>query len=101
MSSVSTDAEVLETLAEKSPLAIALLNLRKSKKLLSTYVEKMIQHIDVDGRLRTGFSLHTTTSGRLSSSGTLNLQQLPRDNPLIKGCIKPRAGYKIVALDRP
>lgn len=96
---ISTDAEVLETLAEKSPLAIALLNLRKSKKLLSTYVEKMIQHIDVDGRLRTGFSLHTTTSGRLSSSGTLNLQQLPRDNPLIKGCIKPRAGYRIVAGD--
>lgn len=96
---LSTDAEVLEQLAEKSPLAIALLNLRKSKKLLSTYVEKMIQHIDVDGRLRTGFSLHTTTSGRLSSSGTLNLQQLPRDNPLIKGCIKPRDGYKIVAGD--
>lgn len=96
---ISTDAEVLEQLAEKSTLAVALLNLRKSKKLLSTYVEKMIQHIDVDGRLRTGFSLHTTTSGRLSSSGTLNLQQLPRDNPLIKGCIKPRAGYKILALD--
>lgn len=97
---LSTDAEVLEQLAEKSPLAIALLNLRKSKKLLSTYVEKMIQHIDIDGRLRTGFNLHTTTSGRLSSSGNLNLQQLPRDNPLIKGCIKPRDGYKIVALDK-
>ena len=97
---ISTDAEVLETLAEKSPLAIALLNLRKSKKLLSTYVEKMIQHIDVDGRLRTGFSLHTTTSGRLSSSGTLNLQQLPsRGSSLIKGCIKARPGYKIVAVD--
>lgn len=97
---LSTDAEVLEHLSEKSPLAIALLNLRKSKKLLSTYVEKMIQHIDTDGRLRTGFSLHTTTSGRLSCSGTINLQQLPRENPLIKGCIKPRDGYKIVALDK-
>jgi len=55
--------------------------------------------LDRDSRLRTGFNLHTTTSGRLSSSGKLNMQQLPRDNPAVKGCIKARPGYKIVAMD--
>jgi DNA polymerase I-like protein with 3'-5' exonuclease and polymerase domains len=53
----------------------------------------------MDSRLRTGFNLHGTTSGRLSSSGKLNMQQLPRDNPTVKGCIKARPGYKIVAMD--
>ena len=27
------------------------------------------------------------------------MQQLPRDNPTVKGCIKAREGYKIVAMD--
>jgi DNA polymerase I-like protein with 3'-5' exonuclease and polymerase domains len=43
--------------------------------------------------------LHGTTSGRLSSSGKLNMQQLPRDNPIVKGCIKAAPGNKIVAMD--
>ena len=50
-------------------------------------------------RLRTGFNLHGTTSGRLSSSGKLNMQQLPRDNPAVKGCIKAAAGSKMVTMD--
>ena len=98
---ISTDAEVLEQLSEKSQLARVILNIRKSTKLLNTFVEKMIDHTDNDGRLRTGFNATSTTSGRLSSSGTLNLQQLPsRGSSLIKGCIKARPGYKIVALDK-
>ena len=48
---------------------------------------------------RTGFNLHSTTSGRLSSSGKLNMQQLPRDNPIVKGCIRAAEGHKIVAMD--
>lgn len=35
----------------------------------------------------------------MSSSGKLNMQQLPRDNPAVKGCIKARPGYKIVSMD--
>ena len=49
--------------------------------------------------LRTNFNLHGTTSGRLSSSGKLNMQQLPRDNPIVKGCMKAKDGNKIVAMD--
>jgi len=35
----------------------------------------------------------------LSSSGKFNAQQIPRDNPIIKGCIKAPTGYKIVSQD--
>ena len=55
--------------------------------------------MDRDSRLRTSFNIHGTTSGRLSSSGKLNMQQLPRDNPAVKGCIKAAEGNKIVAMD--
>jgi DNA polymerase I-like protein with 3'-5' exonuclease and polymerase domains len=97
----STNAEALEKLAkdQDSKIAKAILEYRKYTKLLNTYIEKALDHIDLDGCLRTGFHLHTTTSGRLSSSGTLNLQQLPRDDALVKGCIKAREGYRIVAVD--
>lgn len=95
----STNAEVLEILAAEHPVPSAILKLRKLSKIRNTYISKIIPNLDADGRLRTGFNLHMTTSGRLSSSGKLNMQQLPRDNPLVKGCIKARPGYKIVAMD--
>jgi len=95
----STDAEVLAELAELHPIPQFILDLRKSMKIKNTYIDKIIPQLDSDSRLRTGFNLHTTTSGRLSSSGKLNMQQLPRDNPAVKGCIKARPGYKIVAMD--
>jgi len=95
----STDAEVLKTLGELHPLPKHILEIRKSGKIKNTYLDKILPQLDRDSRLRTGFSLHTTTSGRLSSSGKLNMQQLPRDNPAVKGCIKAREGYKIVSMD--
>lgn len=96
---ISTDAEVLEKLSHQHPIAKTLLELRKTSKLISTYVEKILDNIDKDGCVRTGFHLHTTTSGRLSSSGKLNLQQLPRDESIIKGCIVAPPGYRVVSWD--
>lgn len=95
---ISTDAEVLAWLADQHPLPKYILDVRKSSKIKNTYVDKIIPQLDRDKMLRTGFSLHTTTSGRLSSSGKLNMQQLPRDNPAVKGCIRSD-GYKIVSVD--
>jgi DNA polymerase I-like protein with 3'-5' exonuclease and polymerase domains len=95
----STDSEVLEQLADKHPIPKHILSIRKSGKIKNTYLDKIIPQLDKDERLRTNFNLHSTTSGRLSSSGKLNMQQLPRDNPAVKGCIKARPGYKIVSMD--
>lgn len=96
---ISTDAEVLQELADQHPLAKVLLDIRKTKKLISTYIEKILKSIDADGRIRTGFHMQTTTSGRLSSSGKLNLQQLPRDESIIKGCVVAPPGYRIISWD--
>ena len=95
----STDAEVLGKLAEEHPVPQLILDIRQKVKIKSTYLDKIIPALDRDERLRTGFNLHGTTSGRLSSSGKMNMQQIPRDNPIVKGCIRAKPGKKIVAMD--
>ena len=95
----STDAESLQKLAEDHEIPALILEVRQKVKIKTTYLDKIIPNLDMDGRLRTNFNLHGTTSGRLSSSGKLNMQQLPRDNPTVKGCIKAKDGNVIVAMD--
>ena len=95
----STDAEVLGQLADDHAVPKHILEIRQKNKIKTTYLDKIIPNLDRDSRLRTGFNLHSTTSGRLSSSGKLNMQQLPRDNPTVKGCIKAKEGHKIVSMD--
>lgn len=96
---ISTDAEVLAQLAEEHELPGAILKVRQLSKIQNTYISKILPELDKDGRIRTNFNLIFTTSGRLSSSGKFNAQQIPRDNPIIKGCIRAPAGYKIVSQD--
>ena len=95
----STDKEVLSELAQEHEIPGLILEIRQRSKIKNTYLDKIIPALDRDSRLRTNFNLHSTTSGRLSSSGKLNMQQLPRDNPAVKGSIKARPGYKIVSMD--
>lgn len=98
----STNAESLEKIAEQHPIAKTILEIRKLTKILNTYAVKLLKNIDSDGRLRTNFNLTTTTSGRLSSSGAFNAQQIPREGIgkyIVKGALKARPGYKIVSQD--
>ena len=95
----STDAEVLGKLAEVHEIPKLVLDIRQKVKIKSTYLDKIYPQLDRDSRLRTNFNLHGTTSGRLSSSGKMNMQQIPRDNPIVKGCIKEKEVNKIVAMD--
>ena len=96
---ISTDAEVLEQLSEEHPLPAAILKVRQLGKMKNTYISKILPELDKDERIRTNFNLIFTTSGRLSSSGKFNAQQIPRDDPIIKGCIHAPRGYKIVSQD--
>ena len=95
----STDAEVLGRLADQHPVPNLILDIRQKSKIKNTYLDKIIPQLDRDSRLRTNFNIHSTTSGRLSSSGKLNMQQIPRDNPIVKGCIRAKEGNQIVAMD--
>lgn len=96
---ISTDAEVLEELSKEHPLPAAILKVRKLIKIKNTYISKIIPELDADGRIRTNFNHSFTTSGRLSSSGKLNAQQFPRDNAIVKACIKAPPGYVIINQD--
>lgn len=96
---ISTDAEVLQELSEQHPLPAAILKVRQLGKIQNTYISKILPELDKDERIRTNFNLTFTTSGRLSSSGKFNAQQIPRDDPVIKACIKAPVGYKIVSQD--
>lgn len=96
----STDKFVLEELAGLHPVPNIINNIRKKVKMQSTYITKILKGLDTDGRLRTGFHLHTVTSGRLSSSGKLNMQQLPRDDKTVKKCIRSnKENYVIFSQD--
>lgn len=96
---ISTDAEVLEELSKEHSLPAAILKVRKLIKIKNTYISKIIPELDADGKIRTNFNLSFTTSGRLSSSGKLNAQQFPRDNAIVKACIKAPDGYVIINQD--
>lgn len=98
----STDSEVLEELSGQHPIVDAIITLRQLGKIKGTYIDKIILELDRDKRLRTGFNLTSTTSGRLSSSGKFNAQQIPRDEMRVKGAIKGYGKYsdwKIVSQD--
>lgn len=96
---LSTGAAVIDVLAEMHPLPKIVQDIMGLKKIKSTYLEKFVSGADRDGRLRTGFNLHTVSSGRLSSSGKINAQQLPRKDKRPKKCIEARKGFKIVSQD--
>lgn len=78
----SVDAGTIRKLINLFPddkFLLCLSELRQVKKLLSTYVNPIINKTDTDGRLRCTFLVHGTETGRLSSSGP-NLQNIPQSS---------------------
>jgi DNA polymerase-1 len=73
----STDAAVLEQLADEHPIINLILQYRQIGKLKNTYVDKLGQLINpATGRVHTSFNQTVTATGRLSSSDP-NLQNIP------------------------
>jgi DNA polymerase-1 len=99
----STDKETLELLVALgcAPLE-PLLDGRKVKKLLSTYVEAMLRLApQYGGRIHTGFNQIGAVTGRLSSSNP-NLQNVPARTELgqaLRRAFVAGPGRKIIDLD--
>ncbi len=72
----STNAEILEALADKHPIIPCILEYRKVAKLKSTYVDGLLKVIAADGRIHSHFNQTDTRTGRLSSTEP-NLQNIP------------------------
>jgi DNA polymerase-1 len=100
----STSNDVLEELAnEGSKIAKKLMENRHLSKLLSTYIEVLLQKASEskDGRVRTTFSSTSTLTGRLNSKNP-NLQNLPAKTEIgakIKECFTGEAGKVLISFD--
>ncbi len=97
----STDASVLEKLAESHPIVSHLLQYRELEKLRSTYVDGYLPLITGEGRLHTSFNQMAATTGRLSSD-TPNLQNIPvrsDTGKTVRRAFIPRPGWTFLVAD--
>jgi len=72
----STSIEVLNAIKDKHEIVEYIIRYRKIAKLLSTYLDGMINYVSSQGKIHTTFMQRTTSTGRLSSREP-NLQNLP------------------------
>jgi DNA polymerase-1 len=101
----STSADVLEKLAPHSPVVQKILEYRHLGKLLSTYVEGLLNAAREEGgvhRVHTQFNQALTATGRLSSTEP-NLQNIPirtEEGRRLRHVFVPsEPGWKILAAD--
>ena len=99
----STDASVLQQLAEQGHLLPSLLmEYRELSKLEGTYLDALPALVHpTDGRIHTSFNQTVASTGRLSSSDP-NLQNIPIRRELgrdIRRGFVPRPGWKFLAAD--
>lgn len=99
----STDAEVLEALADQHEAVSKILEFRQLTKLKSTYLDGLLLVVDqADSKVHTTYNQTVTTTGRLSSSEP-NLQNIPvrlAEGREIRKAFQPAPSYQhILAAD--
>ncbi len=72
----STDASVLQKLADDHPIVQHLLSYRELEKLRSTYVDGLLPLVEADGRIHCVFNQRGASTGRISSERP-NMQNIP------------------------
>jgi DNA polymerase-1 len=90
-----TDEEVLASIEHPPEFIIKILELRKVKKKLTTYVTSYLENMDENEIVHACFNLHITTSGRLSCTDP-NLQNVPSKTPVLRRSIVPRGKDRIL-----
>lgn len=94
---IMVDKTTLEIFKHKYSWVADLIEHKRLNKLLTTYVEGIIERMKYN-IIRPSFLQHGTTSGRYSSSNP-NFQNLPREDKRVKECIVPRPGKVFVGAD--
>ncbi|MDR3086066.1 MAG: DNA polymerase I [Christensenellaceae bacterium] len=100
-SGYSTDAEVLEGIADLHPIVSAVLEYRGLSKLQSTYVDGLLALSGRDSIIHTSLNQTVTLTGRISSAEP-NLQNIPVRTELgrvIRKVFVPREGNLLVDAD--
>jgi len=98
----STDAAVLESLAEQHELPRKIIDYRTRAKLKSTYVDALPKYINpATGRLHTSFNQAGSRTGRLSSTNP-NLQNIPIGDEFglkIRSAFVAEPGWMLISAD--
>lgn len=103
---LSTNVENLALLAGAHPIVRSILLFRAAFKMLSTYVDPILERTDKSGRLHTSFVQTGTATGRLSSENP-NMQNVPvagedeegNWGKKLRTAFVAPAGRKLVAFD--
>ncbi len=98
----STNAKILEELAEEYKIAKDILEHRTYMKLKTTYVDNLPKLLKADNKIHTHYNQTVTTTGRLSSSDP-NLQNIPIRTDFsnrIRACfVAKNSDYSILSAD--
>ena len=98
----STDASVLESLAERHELPRKILEYRTRAKLKSTYIDALPKYIvPATSRVHTSFNQTVARTGRLSSSNP-NLQNIPIGEEFglrIRSAFVAEPGWRLISAD--
>lgn len=91
------DSDVLLKIGKKIDAANVLLEYKALKKVVSTYLDSLVEKIDADGKLHTEFLLYGTRTSRLSSRNP-NLQNQPAEVKYM--FVPPSKDYVCVNVDQ-
>lgn len=97
----STNADILEKLAEENPVAGKVLKFRFYQKLQSTYIDGLKPYIDKNDIIHTTYNQTITTTGRLSSANP-NIQNIPireEEGRELRKVFVPRNGNVFIDAD--
>ena len=97
----STNADVLQELADAYPVVADILEYRTLSKLKSTYCEGLLKAISPDGRIHSTLNQTETRTGRISSAEP-NLQNIPVRSALgreMRRFFRARTGCVLVDAD--
>jgi len=99
----SCDEKTLTKFSEVKgdPMATAILEFRKKKKVTSTYLKPLSEKVDTDDRIRTSFIDFGAKTGRIASREP-NLMNIPKKGDagkLMRKMFIAKPGYKLIVAD--
>lgn len=95
---ICLDKEVLDSIADKHPLAGLVRKVRRAEKTCGSYLDNMVEAALIDGYIHCNIN----TTGAITSRMSINdpaLQTLFRDDKVVRNGIVPSTGNAFVAID--